>query len=79
MTMQNHMPWTEPNPVTISANYVGFSDADNQTLSNYVRMLHHTDIATKDFLAQLSKINKRLQLFLRRSFTRALSTVSFQK
>lgn len=60
MTMQNHMPWTEPNPVTISANYVGFSDADNQTLSNYVRMLHHTDIATKDFLAQLSKINKKI-------------------
>ena len=60
MTMQNHMPWTEPNPVTISANYAGFSDADNQTLSNYVRMLHHTDIATKDFLAQLSKINKKI-------------------
>lgn len=60
MTMQNHMPWTEPNPVTISANYAGFSDADNQTLSNYVRMLHHTDIATKDFLDRLSKINKKV-------------------
>ena len=60
MTMQNHMPWTEPNPVTISANYAGFSDADNQTLSNYVRMLHHTDTATKDFLDRLSKINKKV-------------------
>ena len=60
MTMQNHMPWTEPNPVTISANYAGFSDADNQTLSNYVRMLHHTDVATKDFLDRLSKINKKV-------------------
>ena len=60
MTMQNHMPWTEPNPITISAKYIGFSDADNQTLSNYVRMLHHTDVATKDFLDQLSKINKKI-------------------
>lgn len=60
MTMQNHTPWKEPNPIYMSASYPDFSDTANQSLSSYIRMLYHTDIATKDFLDTLSKIDKKV-------------------
>ncbi|MCF1283961.1 LTA synthase family protein [Streptococcus sinensis] len=60
MTMQNHMPWTEVNPIYMSASYPGFTEAGNKSLSSYVRMLYHTDNATKDFLDKLSKIDKKI-------------------
>lgn len=60
MTMQNHMPWTEVNPIYMSASYPGFTEAGNKTLSSYVRMLYHTDNATKEFLDKLSKIDKKI-------------------
>lgn len=60
MTMQNHTPWKEPNPINMSASYPGFSEAANKSFSSYVRMLHHTDIATKEFLDSLSKIEKKI-------------------
>ena len=60
MTMQNHMPWTEVNPIYMSASYPGFTEAGNKSLSSYVRMLYHTDNATKEFLEKLSKIDKKI-------------------
>ncbi|QLB51987.1 LTA synthase family protein [Streptococcus sanguinis] len=60
MTMQNHMPWSEPNPVYMSASYPDFSKEGNESLSSYVRMLYHTDQATKDFLEKLSKVDKKV-------------------
>ena len=60
MTMQNHMPWTEVNPIYMSASYSGFTEAGNKSLSSYVRMLYHTDNATKEFLDKLSKIDKKI-------------------
>ena len=33
---------------------------ENDQLTNYTRLLYHTDVATKDFLDQLSKINKKI-------------------
>ena len=60
MTMQNHMPWSEPNPVYISASYPDFSKEGNESLSSYVRMLYHTDQATKEFLEKLSKVDKKV-------------------
>ena len=59
MTMQNHMPWSEPNPVYMSASYPDFSKEGNESLSSYVRMLYHTDQATKEFLEKLSKVDKK--------------------
>ena len=60
MTMQNHMPWSEPNPVYMSASYPDFSKEGNESLSSYVRMLYHTDQATKEFLEKLSKVDKKV-------------------
>ena len=60
MTMQNHMPWSEPNRVYMSASYPDFSKEGNESLSSYVRMLYHTDQATKDFLEKLSKVDKKV-------------------
>ena len=60
MTMQNHMPWSEPNPVYMSASYPDFSKEGNESLSSYVRMLYHTDQATKEFLEKLSKADKKV-------------------
>lgn len=60
MTMQNHSPWKEEEPNNIKASSSNFSSEENDQLTNYTRLLYHTDIATKDFLAQLSKINKKI-------------------
>ena len=60
MTMQNHTPWNEPNPIDMNASYPGFSDNANKQLSAYIRMLYHTDNATQDFLERLSKIDKKI-------------------
>ncbi|GAD43962.1 phosphoglycerol transferase [Streptococcus constellatus subsp. pharyngis SK1060 = CCUG 46377] len=60
MTMQNHAPWLEENPTDLQGTGKGFTDEENSKLTFYSRLLYHTDIATKDFLAQLSKINKKI-------------------
>lgn len=60
MTMQNHTPWNEPNPIDMNASYPGFSDNANKQLSAYIRMLYHTDNATQDFLEKLAKIDKKI-------------------
>ena len=60
ITMQNHTPWTELNPIDMSASYPGFSDGQNKSLSSYVRMLSQTDTATQSFLESLSKIDKKI-------------------
>lgn len=60
ITMQNHTPWTEQNPIDMSASYPGFSDGQNKSLSSYMRMLSQTDTATQSFLESLSKIDKKI-------------------
>ena len=60
MTMQNHSPWKEEEPNNIEASNSNFSSDENDQLTNYTRLLYHTDVATKDFLNQLSKINKKI-------------------
>lgn len=60
MTMQNHMPWSETNPSEISASSPALSEEANKSLSSYVRMLNHTDIATQEFLDSLSKISQKI-------------------
>ena len=60
ITIQNHTPWTEQNPIDMSASYPGFSDGQNKSLSSYVRMLSQTDTATQSFLESLSKKDKKI-------------------
>ena len=44
----------------MSASYPDFSKEGNESLSSYVRMLYHTDQATKEFLEKLSKVDKKV-------------------
>lgn len=60
ITMQNHAPWSVGNPVEITASGEGFSDKENGTLTEYVRLMSYTDQATKEFLEALSKLDKKI-------------------
>ena len=60
MTMQNHGVWSEGNPSELVGTGEGFENQNNMWLTSYARLMRHTDNATKDFLDQLSKINKKI-------------------
>ncbi|EJN93687.1 LTA synthase family protein [Streptococcus ratti] len=60
ITMQNHVPWSVSDPADVSGSGKGFTDGENNNLSNYARLLTHTDNSTKAFLDKLSKINKKV-------------------
>ena len=54
------MPWTEPNPVYISASYTDFSKEGNESLSSYVRMLYLQIRPPRSFWRKLSKVDKKV-------------------
>lgn len=58
ITMQNHVPWSAGEPSQVTATGQGFTNKENNELTSYSRLLTATDSSTKQFLAQLSKINK---------------------
>lgn len=58
VTYQNHTPWSMSEPAELGGEGVGFSDAENERLSHYTRLLKHTDTVTKEFLDKLSAIDK---------------------
>ena len=58
ITMQNHGIWMEDNPEDLTATGEGFNPNQENDLNSYVKLLSHTDDATKEFLDQLSKVNK---------------------
>ena len=60
MTMQNHGIWMEDSPEDLTATAEGFTQDQQNQLNSYVKLLSHTDDATKEFLDQLSKVNKRV-------------------
>ena len=60
MTMQNHSPWLEANPESLEGKGQDFTDEENSKLTFYSRLLYQTDLATKNFLEELSKINKKI-------------------
>ena len=60
MTMQNHGVWSEDNPSELVGTGEGFEEQNNMWLTSYARLMRYTDNATKDFLDQLSKINKKI-------------------
>ncbi|MEG1220467.1 MAG: LTA synthase family protein, partial [Lactococcus sp.] len=63
LTMQNHMPYTSySGSSTITASGEGYSEAQNKLLENYVRKISDTDNATKEFLTELEKIDKKITL-----------------
>lgn len=63
LTMQNHMPYTSySGSSTITASGEGYSEGQNKLLENYVRKISDTDKATKEFLTELEKIDKKITL-----------------
>ncbi|MGZ7278195.1 sulfatase-like hydrolase/transferase, partial [Streptococcus pyogenes] len=58
ITMQNHAPWSVRHPENITASGKGFSEIENDNLTEYSRLLTFTDNATYDFLNSLTTINK---------------------
>lgn len=60
ITMQNHAPWLADIPEQVVATGSGFSEAENQNLTSYARLLTHTDYATSAFLEQLTQMDQEI-------------------
>lgn len=60
ITMQNHVEWECDDPQDVMATGADFTATANAKLTNYARLITHTDQATKDFLDRLSKIDHKI-------------------
>lgn len=60
ITMQNHAPWSVSSPVEVTGEGEGFDEKENANLTEYARLLTHTDNATREFLDSLKSINKKI-------------------
>ncbi|HFR3692491.1 TPA: LTA synthase family protein, partial [Streptococcus suis] len=58
ITMQNHAPWSEEYPKELTAINSNLSDEENEKLTNYVRLLSYTDVATANFIRSLEEVEK---------------------
>lgn len=58
--MQNHAPWSISYPDEIVASGVGFTDEENDNLTEYARLLSQTDYSTFSFLSDLTQIDKEI-------------------
>lgn len=58
ITMQNHVPWSEANPEELTVDNKQLNKDENDQLTNYSKLLQHTDVATQHFLEGLSNIDK---------------------
>ncbi|OJF03575.1 hypothetical protein BKY29_06330 [Weissella confusa] len=62
MTIQNHEPWTEKTEGPIKATGTGFTENQNQILTNYANDIYQTDIQTKKFLDRLKKRKEKISV-----------------
>ena len=60
MTMQNHGPWFPTDLTDITASGEGLTSDQNESLTNYARLLSYTDSSTAEFLQQLEGIDKKI-------------------
>ena len=60
ITMQNHAPWSDPQPENVTATGDGLNDEENENLTSYARLLTHTDKSTMEFLEKLKNIDKKI-------------------
>ncbi|WP_306693995.1 sulfatase-like hydrolase/transferase [Streptococcus didelphis] len=60
ITMQNHAPWSVGSPAEVVATGEDFSPIENENITEYARLLTYTDSSTKEFLDNLSKIEKNV-------------------
>ena len=60
ITMQNHSPWIADEPAEIIAEGKGFTEEENEKLTRYSRQIYQTDLATKEFLNELSDLEKEV-------------------
>ncbi|MEW4353999.1 LTA synthase family protein [Streptococcus pneumoniae] len=60
LTMQNHSPWYYYEPEDLVVTGENFTEVESSNLLSYSRLLYQTDQATKQFLDELSKIDKKI-------------------
>lgn len=60
ITYQNHSPWDYTDDSPYGGSGDGFDSAENSYTNNYAKELKQTDDATKDWLNQLSKMDKKI-------------------
>ena len=60
MTMQNHGQWFSTDLSDITANSDSLTSEQNESLTNYARLLSYTDSSTAEFLQQLQGIDKKI-------------------
>lgn len=60
MTMQNHGQWFLTDLSDIIANSDSLTSEQNESLTNYARLLSYTDSSTAEFLQQLQGIDKKI-------------------
>ena len=60
ITMQNHSPWIADEPAETIAEGKGFTEEENEKLTSYSRQIYQTDLATQEFLNQLSVLEKEV-------------------
>ncbi|MGQ7408589.1 LTA synthase family protein [Streptococcus suis] len=60
ITFQNHMPWAMSEPANITGTGEGFTEGENNSLSNFARLLKKTDEDTEEFLKKLSSLDKKI-------------------
>lgn len=60
ITYQNHTPWNYTDDSPYGGSGEGFDPGENSYTNNYAKELKQTDDATKDWLNQLSKMDKKI-------------------
>lgn len=60
ITMQNHIPWEKADPSDIIASGPDFSKEENETLTQYARLMKDTDTQTHELLEKLSTYEKKI-------------------
>ena len=60
ITYQNHSPWNLDKESDVGGSGDGFSPNENYYMNNYAKLLYQTDLATQEWLQELSQMDKKI-------------------
>lgn len=60
ITYQNHSPWNLDEESDVGGSGDGFSPNENYYMNNYAKLLYQTDLATQEWLQELSQMDKKI-------------------
>lgn len=60
ITYQNHSPWNLDEESDAGGSGDGFSPNENYYMNNYAKLLYQTDLATQEWLQELSQMDKKI-------------------